>query len=271
MTEEIKPGEGVKTADTEQEVVIQSDPTTEAATAQGWVPKEEFQGDPHKWVDAGEFLRRGELFSKIDSQSREIKDVRKALLNLQEHYTKVKETEYNRALTALKREFKTANREGDYDRADALESEIESVEKEATKFKNEVVAVPDEPAQAHPEFVAWTSRNPWYNTQAHMRVFADSEGLKLRQAGLEPREVLKKVEEAVRKEFPTKFTNPNRERLAAVEGQSNRENGAKSEYKLTEIEARVMNSFLNQKDKSGKPLMTREAYIADLRRIKGEK
>lgn len=271
MTEELKPEEGITSETTEQKLEVQSDPVADEASAQGWVPKEEFQGDPHKWVDAGEFLRRGELFSKIDSQSREIKDVRKALLNLQEHYTKVKETEYNRALTALKREFKMANREGDYDRADALESEIESVEKEATKFKNEVVAVPDEPAQSHPEFVAWATRNPWYNTQAHMRVFADTEGFKLRQAGLEPREVLKKVEEAVRKEFPTKFNNPNRERPAAVEGQSNRENGAKTEYKLTEAETRMMNSFINQKDKSGKPLITREAYIADLRRIKGEK
>jgi len=34
----------------------------------GWVPKEEYKGEEHKWVDAGEFLRRGELFKKIEDQ-----------------------------------------------------------------------------------------------------------------------------------------------------------------------------------------------------------
>lgn len=246
-------------------------PVEQQAMEQGWVPKEEFQGDEHKWVEAAEFLRRGELFSKIDSQNREVKDLRKALHNLQEHYTKVKETEYNRALSALKQQYKSANREQDFERADLLEAEIEAVEQEAKTFKEEVSQVQKEAEQIHPEFAAWVQKNSWYSSQKHMRLFADEEGVKFRQLGMEPKEVLKKVEEAVRKEFPSKFTNPNRERPGAVEGTSNRGSAKQDSFELTDQETRIMQSLISQKDKNGKPLMTKAEYIADLKRVKGIK
>lgn len=264
MTEEVK-------VEGEQQSGIQSDPVQEQALAQGWVPKEEFQGEPHKWVEAGEFLRRGELFSKIDSQSKELKAVKQALFNFQEHHTKLKETEYNRALADLKAKMKAANRAQEFEVADEIESQIQEVQAEAQAYKQEVSKVTAEAEAVHPEFAAWVERNNWYATQRHMRTFADEEGAKFRQAGLSPREVLKKVEEVVRKEFPTKFTNPNRERPSAVEGSTTRAPSKKEEYQLTEQETRVMNSFINQKDKSGKPFMTKEEYIADLKRIKGVK
>jgi len=265
MTEE------VKTEVVNENTEVQSDPVVEQALAQGWVPKEEFQGEPHKWVEAGEFLRRGELFSKIDHQSKELKDLRKALQNFQEHHSKVKETEYNRALETLKAKMKAANRAQEYEVADEIEAQIEEVQAEAQAYKQEVSKVVDEAQTIHPEFAAWVSRNPWYANQRHMRTYADEVGVTFRQAGLSPNEVLKKVEEAVRKEFPTKFTNPNRERPSSVEGSTTRASSKKEEYQLTEQETRVMNSFINQKDKSGKPLMTKEEYITDLKRIKGIK
>ena len=55
---------------------IEHSPTELKAIESGWVPKEEFQGDEHKWVEAGEFLRRGELFKKIEDQGKQLKDVR---------------------------------------------------------------------------------------------------------------------------------------------------------------------------------------------------
>ena len=52
------------------------------ARESGWVPKEEFTGDPKTWVDAAEFVRRGPLFKKIDTQSREIKAMRQAIADM---------------------------------------------------------------------------------------------------------------------------------------------------------------------------------------------
>ena len=245
---------------------VEPTPAELEALEQGWVPKEEFQGEEHKWVDAAEFVRRGELFKKIEHQSQELKEVRKALHGFKEHYTKVKETEYKRALAELKAEFKHANREGDFDRADQLETEITAVEREAAEIKQEV-EIATKVAQIHPEFAAWTAKNDWYVNQPHMRVFADTFGATLAQQGLHPSEVLKKVEAEVRKEFPNKFKNPNQDRPGSVEGTANRgSTKAKADvFQLTEMEERVMNNLVRQK------VLTKEEYIADLKAQRGVK
>ena len=67
------------------------------AIDQGWVPKDKFEGGEDDFIDAKEFLRRGELFAKIDTQKRELSSVnkelhavKKALGALKEHYGKGK-------------------------------------------------------------------------------------------------------------------------------------------------------------------------------------
>ena len=102
-------------------------PTQQEALAQGWVPKDEYDGDPEKFVDAGEFLRRGELFRKIESQSKEMKDMRKALAEMAKHNAKIREVEYQRALDTLKAEKKAALSEGDADRVVEIDDKIDLV------------------------------------------------------------------------------------------------------------------------------------------------
>jgi multidrug efflux pump subunit AcrB len=267
MTEEVKQEEGLPNEGEQQEVVYTE--TEQEALAQGWVPKDQFQGDPNKWVDAGEFNRRGELFTKIETQSREVKELRKALHNFKEHHTKVKEAEYNRALETLKKQFKLANRNQEFDLADQLEEEIEAVQKEAAIVKQTADEAVREAEQIHPEFASWVAKNTWYAEQPHMRKYADDVGVKSQQLGLSPREVLQKVQEAVKKEFPNKFINPNRERPGAVEGSTTRKAATKDDFKLSEQETTIMNSFINMKGKDGKPFMTKEEYIADLKKTKG--
>src|SRR5574343_943735 len=93
----------------------QVDPIEIEAREQGWKPKEEYEGDPAKWRPAKEFVERGELFGKIDHMGKELKETRKALKMLQDHHTKVRETEYNRALTELKALQKKHLEEGNSD------------------------------------------------------------------------------------------------------------------------------------------------------------
>ncbi len=258
MTEEVVvPEEGKEP----QSEVKEPSPVEQEALSQGWVAKEEFDGDEAKWVDAGEFLRRGELFKKIDHQNREIKAVRQALQGFKEHYTKVEEAAFNRALSALKTEYKQANREGDFDKADRLEAEIETVTKEAAAVKQSAeVAVA---TQIHPEFASWVGKNEWYSNQPHMKTFADIKGLEYANQGMAPSEVLKKVEAEVRKEFPNKFTNPNRALPGTVEGASNK--GSSRSFELTEQETRVMKSLVRSK------VLTEEQYKADIKSQRGIK
>lgn len=244
------------------------DPVEVEARASGWVPKEEFHGDAHKWVDAGEFVRRAPLFQKIDLQTREMKELRRGLDELKQHHARVRETEYARAVTELKQAKKDAFVDGDPDKIVEIEDKLEAVKDAQRKFAVEqaqAAARATTPEVIHPEFAAWTKRNTWYDNSKPMRAFADALGIELRAGGMSPSEVLKQVEIQVKEEFPNKFRNPNRDKPGSVEGTS--KGGGKSsgsgEAGLSDDERRIMNTFV----RTG--VMTKEQYIAELKKVKG--
>lgn len=228
----------------------------------GWKPKESFEGDPEAFIDAGEFVRRQPLFDKISSSSREVKELRKALEAFKLHYSTVKETEYKRALEQLKAARAEAVSDADGARFAALDAEVKSVEGQMEVLK-EAKEVPVTP-EVHPEFEAWTRQNRWYNETKYMREFADEVGQQLHRQGLSPKEVLAKVSEAVKKEFPQKFTNPNKEAAPNV-GSSTRApaKGKDIESTLTQDERNIMNTLV----RGGH--MTKEAYLEGLKAIRG--
>lgn len=235
------------------------------AMEMGWRPKEEFSGDEVDFIDAKEFVNRKPLFDKIEHQSRQLKNVTKALEALKQHYTVVQETEYQRALAALKQERKTALVEGDGDKFDRIDDQIKDVEKqmEVVKANANTPAVQED--TTHPEFAAWIAKNTWYANEEteYMRVFADKFGGNLAKRGVPPAEVLKQVEQAVRKEFPNKFVNPNKELAPDVSTSRGTQKATKSDtFELTEQERNIMNTLV----RGGH--ITKEKYLADLRAAK---
>ena len=235
-------------------------PVEAEASAQGWVPKEEFQGDEHKWVDAGEFLRRGELFKKIDQVSRTAKQAQQTLAEFKNHYAKVKETEYQHALETLKSERRAAMVNGDFEQVEKIEGQMEDTKAQAAAVQKEVQQVTE--AEVAPEVMEWVNTNKWYNEDAPMKAYADTVALQLNKQGFNGKALLDGVDREIRKAFPAKFTNPNRERpgveSSAANGKS-RERG----YELTDQETRIMNTFVRD------GVMTRDEYIRDLKKIKG--
>ena len=81
-------------------------PTEQKAMEAGWVPQDQWEGDPDQWRPAKEFVDRGELFKKIEDQNRTIKEFKRALDDLKGHHAKTRETEYARALQVLKSQKK---------------------------------------------------------------------------------------------------------------------------------------------------------------------
>lgn len=248
------------------ENVDQVEPTAnevEARTA-GWVPKEEYNGDENKWVDADEFVRRGPLFEKINNQSRELKEVKKTLQQLAAHHAAVKENAFKDALASLKAEKRAAFTEGDPDKIIAIDDKIDAINDQKRQFEanraHEVAKAVQQ--EVHPEFESWTNRNTWYNSSRPMRAFADALGVDLRAQGLSPSAVLKEVEKQVREEFPKKFQNPNRDKPGTVEGTSKGSGTRSQSYDLTDVERQVMERFVRQK------VMTKDEYIAELKRTK---
>jgi hypothetical protein len=240
-------------------------PIEQQARDMGWVPKDEYTGDPTRWKSAEVFVALDEPIKRIESQSQELKQVKRVLDSLKEHYSKVKETEYNRALKELKSARKQALIDGDVDKFEQLEDDIEQVKEEFTSIKQTPIEAPSPQEVVHPEFQTWLNKNPWYSSYSHMKQFADDIGVKFARQGMDRQEVLKKVEEAVRKEFPQRFTNPNKEKAPDVESGGSKQSGkARADsIELNEQERNIMNTLV----RSG--TVTKEQYIAELKKVKG--
>jgi len=257
MTDEINTPEGEQV-----ENVVEPSAVEVEAMESGWVPKESYKGDEHKWVDAGEFLRRGELFKKIEDQSKQLKDVRVALNEMKKLHSQVREVEYKRALETLREQKKVALQEGDAEAVIAADERIDLVKEQVKQLQSEPPAVQEEGTQ-HPEFVQWTERNSWYKNSTPMKAFADALGAELARAGNSPSEVLRKVETEVRKEFPHKFRNPNQDKTGAVESGSAR-GTSKSSFTLTDEERRIMHTFI----RTG-AFKTEAEYVNELKKVRG--
>ena len=234
------------------------------AKQQGWVPKEEYTGDEHKWVDAGEFLRRGELFKKIEDQSKQLKDVRTALAELKKLHGEVREAEYKRALETLKAQKKAALEDGDADGVIAADERIDLVKEQVKQLQAQPADVPVQDGSEHPEFVSWVAQNSWYKSSAPMKAFADALGQDLARAGNSPSEVLRKVAAEVRKEFPNRFKNPNQDKPGSVEGGRGAGVSSGSKFVLSDDERRVMNTFIRQG-----VFKTEAEYVAELKKVRG--
>lgn len=253
MSDELNPGENTE---------IEHSPTELKAIESGWVPKDEFQGDEHKWVEAGEFLRRGELFKKIEDQGKQLKDVRSALNEMKKLNGQIQEVEYKRALDTLKAQKKAALEDGDAAAVIAVDDRIDMV-KEQQKEMRQQPQVPSDEGTEHPEFVAWTEQNNWYKSSTPMKAFADALGQELARAGNSPSEVLKKVANEVRKEFPNKFRNPNQDKPGAVEGGSGRGISSTAKFVLSDDERTVMNKLIRTNT------MTEKEYIEQIKKVRG--
>lgn len=263
MTDELKPVEGAE--NTPEPKAPEYTEIEQRAMEMGWRPLTEFNGDENDFIDAKEFVNRKPLFDKIESTGKELKQMRKAFDALKNHYTTVHETAYRDALNNLKQARKDAIAQGDGERFDQVDTEIKRVEAEAAKIQN-VAEVKPEP-EVHPQFVSWSNRNPWYNSVGYMRAYADEVGVKLGAQGVDPIEVLKRVEEAVRKEFPDKFRNSNKNEAPDVESSGRRTSVKKDDFQLNPQEERIFQTL----HKSDPKTFTREKYVAELKAAKGIK
>lgn len=233
------------------------------AMEQGWRPKEEFAGDTKKWVSAEEFLRRGELFEKIDGMGRDLRETKKALKMLQAHHEQLRETELKQAMQSLKEEKKQAYEDGNHERLVEIDDQLLNLRE---SVKAEKVANQQQAMQPDPRFVHWVEQNSWYTQDEELRGFGDEIGVAYARMHPEkdPDEVLHYVEKRVRTAFPEKFTNPNRTRPSTVStGTTPRTVKSGDDYQLTDDERRVMNTFVRQ------GIMTKEEYITDLKKVKG--
>lgn len=269
MSEELKPGVPAAPEPEAKPAAPELSPVEKRAMEMGWRPKTEWQGNEDDFVDAKEFVGRAPLFEKIEHQNKQIKEINKAITALKTHYTAREQAAVTRALNELKAARKEAITNSDGEAFDRINTEIERVENQVNEIDRLQAATPEVP-DIQPEFAAWSKRNQWYTNDSDMREFADAYGTTLAKkpgASKDPSVVLQAVEQAVRKAFPEKFRNPNKDDAPDIDSGSSGTRAAARETKLTltEQEARIMKTLVAGKH------MTEKEYLDGLRAIKGVK
>ena len=179
------------------------------ARRHGWTPKEEFKGDPDKWVDAETFARRADevmpfLKKQNNALKGEIRDLKKEFRRVSEFYSASEKRQYERALKDLQAKHDIAVESGDVQASREVMSEMEDLRTNAPQ----PVVVPDDEDDDAPnpqaEFAEWVEKNDWYVTDDKKRAYADIQANALGQADKYPggrTAWLKELETRVNRKF----------------------------------------------------------------------
>lgn len=189
----------------------------------GWVPQEQWSGNPDDWVDYKEFNFRGGLMGRISEQSSIIKRLEDkinerdlAIDNLVDLQRKTQENAYKQAMADLKNKKIEALETGDHAAALDIDEEIEELKEQ--KQKLESTAKPEQqpkqqqqPQQVDPQVASWMQKpeNKWFHTDQDKKAMAI--GVATRVKANNPNattiEILNEVDSVMRRSFPQMFTN----------------------------------------------------------------
>jgi hypothetical protein len=227
---------GEQESQTEQVVVPELSPEEERATESGWVPKDQWKGDPEAWRPAKEFNERGELFNRIKQQSKDIGELRQAMNFLTNQQRKQYFQGFNDAIVQLKARRDTALEEGDLVAAQRFNDKIDEHKEVLREQKQQAVATP--PAQAQPTqtFFSWADKNQWYTKDRKMTHFADAVGLTFKEENPEATEsdMLRHVSQEIKERFPEKFQQARGAPSPDGEGRGGQGKQSKSSYSSVE-------------------------------------
>lgn len=241
--------------------------TTAKAAEMGWVPKEEWKGDPEKWRPAEEFVSRGENIIPIlkDQIKKTRADLEMALKVNAKEIEAIKGEAYGKA----KAEYEAKLRTLDAKELEAFQSgdgeAYIQVKKERAAVRPPSIPAPVQAPQTNPVFEDWREKNPWYG-DPELTEYADFVGTKIAHEtpGAPLADIYAKVTERVKKARPDKFTNPRRDEPGAVEGGTHSTGGKKNGKSFSDIPneaqaqyARMAKNFERQGRK-----FTKEQYAA---------
>lgn len=184
------------------------------AAAYGWVPQDQFKGDPDKWRPAEEFVRRGEEIlpivrkqnEKLQAKLNEQDETIKRMSAMFEKTTARITAEYEGKIEALKAEKKAAIRAGD-------EAQVERIEARIDKLKEESADGPEPTLDKggskdqNALIKDFAKANTWFVEEPEMQRYAVdvSESNAALNDGISFEDNMKFVLSAVRKKFPAYF------------------------------------------------------------------
>lgn len=259
-------------------------PTPEASAAlQGWVPRDQYVGDPSKWVDASTFIDRGKKFNhnlqrevaKLTAQVQSFEGTKEAFRKFHEDTLAAKDVELQEAISALRIQRSQAIRDGDDEGAIQMEDRIDLLKEQRKEVKAIPTQVPTAatatgPNPEDPVLLEWIEDgNKWFTEDPKLRDYAVSLGEELiksnNHGGKKGRAFLDLVAERMAEEFPRRFKPKTAPapggKQSQVEGGAGASNTtaatgrAKSEADLPEEDRNLMKQFIKE------GYVTKEAFL----------
>lgn len=176
------------------------------AEKMGWIPATRFKGDPARFVDADQYLERGETILPIVKEHNkrlqaEVEGLKhnssqlqaslaaatKAIEEIEERHTVATQKAVEQARKDLKAQLAAASEVGDHEAVAELTGrmiELRDAEREA-KAEPKPVA-PSQQQKAYtppPELADWNAENPWFGTDKRRTSLALGIAQELREAG----------------------------------------------------------------------------------------
>lgn len=246
----------------------------------GWVPKEEFRGNPDTWVDAETFEKRGkeinpilrannerlkkELEVREEKHNKELAELRAAteeFKSFQKESFERKQKQLQDELQSLKDQRKEALRDNDADLVIELEDRIDVIKEEQSKKPEKVAEVPKaETVILDPSLSEWMGNNEWFGVDVENTEIVNALGATIRRQfpNLQGKDFLAKLDERIEARLPELRGNKNQDR-SIVDSSSTRGSTPtkKKSYDNLPADAKAAcDRYVKQK------LMTQQEYIA---------
>lgn len=175
------------------EVVEEAAPTIdEIASEMGWVPKDQFKGDPEAWKPAVQFIRDGKDIQR--QQSRDLRELRSTVDNIARTSASLFQERLAAAKAELERKYDAAVEEGDPALARQIGDQINEINQKAQPTTPAVSDVTKE----------WVAKNPWMDRDPLAAQLAVDTCNKF--AHLPVPKQLELAEREVRRAYPEHFT-----------------------------------------------------------------
>lgn len=174
------------------------------ARRHGWVPKEDFRGDPDKWRTAEEFNdigdnlmpvmkeRLSKLEEKHDATLTALDKANTGIQKLADHHRGTKQRAQEHAIKTVRAEMRQAVAAGDLEAFDRLQLEAGKIE----------TTTPPE-QQPSPDFAPWVEKNQWYNEDPVLAQYADQVGTVVASQVNNDQEYFAEIRKRVAAAYPT--------------------------------------------------------------------
>jgi hypothetical protein len=203
------------------------------ARALGWVPEDEYTGNPGKWADAETFLEvhsknNGALRKAVAAQAKDLQELKNQMRGMDSAHKKIFEIqikkqkeEFDQQVAFLKAQKREALRSGEHETAADIDEQLDGLRERGPDLPELPDTTPKGVApqewRTNADMVAWAKHNPWFDKDEDMTLLAGGLGQSIRRANpnMPFTELLEEVSVKVRKAFPHKFAGARR---SPVEG-----------------------------------------------------